>query len=102
MASKEELEIHDLWTKGYVIVKECLSPCHQSDYFLKFERNGLSAETIAAAFELPVEYVEHDLLKLAEGTALMQESYRLSEAWIEKNGTSPLLEGYDDSTVTHF
>lgn len=96
MASEEEKKIHAIWLKGFDLVNSCLNPIHVTSSIRQFKRNGMSAQEIAAAFEVVVEEVEHDTAMLEEGTALMKEANRQTALWIEQNGPSPLLEGYDE------
>lgn len=96
MASEEEKKIHAIWLKGFDLVDKCLTPIQVTNSILKLKRSGMSAQEIAAAFEVNVEEVEHDITLLEEATALMKESNRQAALWIKQNGASPLLEGYDE------
>lgn len=94
---QEEMEIHQLWMKGY---DQLFTARHHGTdlphYFIQFRENGLDDETIAAAFSVPVDDVDHDIKIYTEATEIMKKSNKLAEAWISKNGHSPLLEGYDE------
>lgn len=100
MASKEEIAIYTYWMKGFDLVNSCLTPTRVTNSILGCKRSGMSAQDIAAAFEVVVEDVEHDIAVLEEGNKILSEANRQIEKWVEENGPSPLLEGYDE--VTYF
>lgn len=96
MATPEEERIHAMWLEGDKLVNSVRSSLLVAMSFAQFRENGLSDETIAAAFSAVVEDVSHDIDCIERGAQLCGKANRLGEAWIAKNGTSPLLEGYDE------
>lgn len=96
MATKRETEIHVYWLKGLKLVESCLTPIHVTNFILGCKRSGMSAQEIAAAFNVVVEDVEHDIALLERGVKIMSIANRQAEEWIEENGPSDLLEGYDE------
>lgn len=98
MASKEEIRIHKLWMTGYDLLFKARHHGMKNlpNQFIDFRERGLDDETIAAALDVPVEDVNHDIEIYTEAIAIMKHSDELASEWISKNGTSPLLEGYDE------